>query len=332
MKILYGSTTKYGAHLSELLPLARPYFDPVYASIMSRVEMGGAPEFFLLHGKSGYVYYQFIRRAIHLEIPTAPKHLSDITTPLDYGGYYTNNPGLLGTFMDHFGRYCAQQGIIAEFLRLLPTWPHDYHRLQKHIRLREMRGHIHLDLGNMNFEREFDTRRRRELNKQAHANFTFACSNDITPFWELYCETMQRRKAHRYYYFNRQILDELLSTEMAEIWNCQCDGSILSSYFMLKSDDTLYYFLGANSEQGLSCGSATKLFYRIGKHYCVTMKKLFLGGGDDGVYEFKKGFSKRRDPYFIGMKIHNPEHYRDLVERTNRHDNDFFPQYRDKII
>jgi len=331
MEIILGSALDHRERIESLIPCQRPYFHPEYCGIMYPVEPGGSPEFFLLRSGDRFVYYQYVKRNLVAVIPGAPSNLYDIISHFDYGGYFTNAAELLPVFFEEFSRYCRTANIISEFVRLLPTHAHDYAAIGQYLSLRKITESVYIKL-TQDFENEYSQRRHREMAKAARNALSYEQSSDLSTFRELYHETMLRRNAHPYYYFKCDALENLVRAGMGEIWYSIKDGVRISAIFILKSKSELFYYLGANSEAALSCGSPTFIFTKIGRHYCGEKSIFFLGGGDAGVYEFKQSFSKFRTPYCIGMKKHNQQAYDELVQLTNRQNNDFFPQYREKII
>jgi hypothetical protein len=332
METLTGSTIERRNEIMRLVPCCVPYFHPDYCNIMYQAERGGVPEFFLLRDDNRFVYYQYVKRRIADTILAAPPDLYDVITHFDYGGYYTNDRSLLPAFFEHFRAYCRSAGIVSEFMRFLPTYPHDYETMQRYLTLRQVRDHVYIDLKDEDFYKDFSGGRRNELSKSSKQELHWEKSEDLSEFLPIYQATMQRRNAHDYFFFGRHILAQLISAGIGEIWYSLKDGKRIGGCFVLKSDSAMYYFLSANSELSMECGSSTFLLYQIAIHYRAAKSLLYLGGGDEGVYKFKESFSRRRIPYHIGMAIHDEKAYAGLVDMTKRNDNDFFPKYREKII
>jgi hypothetical protein len=155
----------------------------------------------------------------------------------------------------------------------------------------------------------------------------------IEDFYNLYVETMQRNKANKYFYFDINVLKEICINGLARVFGIFLDNELVSSIILLDEEDISYYFLGATSNSLLASHANAMLFHKIAILLKKEkQKKFFLGGGREGVYNFKKRFSKKTLPYHIGKKIYNQEIYDKLVKITDREDNDFFPKYREKII
>ena len=128
-------------------------------------------------------------------------------------------------------------------------------------------------------------------------------TNNINSFYTLYVKTLNRINAKQYFKFSLTNLEKI-QKRWGEIWEIEKNNKIICSYIILKTDNELFYFLGANDTDALNNGFSTLLFTKIANHYVNNNNKiLFLGGGQKGVHQFKSGFSKKRFPYFIGKNI-----------------------------
>lgn len=332
--ILHGSTIEYRDRITNEIECEEPYFHPDYINIMSGAELSGAPEFFLLREGKDFVYYQYVKRDIADEIELIPKdNFFDITTPFDYGGYYYSNPKLLNEFFQLFHQYCVDAGIISEFLRLLPTHAFHYAEIGKSIHLKLLREQIFIDLLNQDFRREFNGSKRDNLRKARKYGLTIILSQDIQTFLRLYRTTMLHRKADQYFFFKEDILIDLFNNGSLDTWYAMKDSFPVSGCVILKGKLDVYYFLAASDRNNLSLGASTLLIAEMADHYRREKRaRLFLGGGQNGVQQFKEGFSKKKVPYYIGCKEHIKKKCDYLIDLTGKSHNDYFPKYRKKII
>ena len=135
--------------------------------------------------------------------------------------------------------------------------------------------------------------------------------------------------------FPGNLVADLLEKDFIDIWHAiENETRSVSSCLILKGERSVYYFLVANDPERISIGASTLLIQKIAEYYHdqSEQKAFFLGAGQTGVYEFKRGFSDSRLPYYIGSKVHNQKMFDLLSNKSGNSDNGFFPKYRKKII
>ncbi|MFZ5774280.1 MAG: GNAT family N-acetyltransferase [Thermodesulfobacteriota bacterium] len=334
MDILHGCAIQNRDRILAHIPCPKPYLHPDYVNIMSDAEPGGAPEFFLVTSAERFAYYQYVRRDIAVICPELePATFFDLTTPFDYGGIHTNDSSLLGFFRDKFVEYCRDTHVVAEFVRLAPWEMRSLPLDALHWTTRHVADHVFIDLTSGPVDKRLSERRERDLRKAARRAPRVVQADGVEFFMSIYQQTMRKRGAHAYYFFDQSILDSLTASALLDIWLLEVDGEAVSGIAVLPSDRHAYYFLGGTREGSLRDGVATHLFVEVATQYRQQGATAFiLGGGQGGVLQFKKGFSDMHIPYFIGQCIHDKTAYEKLVTLTKRQHNRFFPQYREKVI
>jgi hypothetical protein len=179
---------------------------------------------------------------------------------------------------------------------------------------------------NIDFWKNYSRGRKSNINKISKMNYKVEIVK-IEDFYSLYVETMQRNKANKYFYFDINVLKEVCVNGLARVFGIFLDNELVSSMMLLDEEDISYYFLGATSNSLLASHANAMLFHKVAMLLKEEkQEKFFLGGGRTGVYHFKKRFSKKTLPYC------NENLYTELVEITNRKNNNFFPKYREKTI
>lgn len=331
MNILYGNIDNYKEKIISAIPVKKPYFHPEYCSIVSNFEQGGIPWFFLVTKGNSFVYYQFVKRDIGDEIESIEKNkYFDIITPFDYGGYYYNDKELLPIFFKEFQKYCIETNIISEFIRFYPLGKYNFEEISKYTEIQQLRNLIAIEYNN-DFTKEYTNSRKRGI-KKANERFPLVfekCS--IDNFMKIYYETMDKNGADKYYYFKKEYLQNLQLLNYVDIWQISLNNIPLSSLMILIENNYIYSYLGGSLNNSQKTNSYAVLTHEIAKKYSNENKMFILGGGKEQIYQFKKRFAKNKQrlPYYIGTKIYNSTVYNNL---TNIFKNDFFPEYRKKII
>ncbi len=324
VKIFHGKLDHNTPHIKEY----NYCFDLKWIKIVSEFEDKGVAYYFSLQEGEDYCFYSFIKREIQAIEDIV---YYDIISPFDYGGMVYSDNKLLEKFFRQFNHYCKKENIVSEFIRFCPSHTFNMDIINKYMHVSKVNDLIYIDLTN-DFYQQYNKGRKSDINTIKKINYNIQ-TVDIISFYTLYCETMNRNKANEYFYFNINSLKKILDNSFGRIFGIFIEGKLLSSIFIIDYNDISYYFLSSSSSNQLSLSANAMLLHEVANILKEEKKKMFfLGGGREGVYNFKKYFSKERIAYYIGCKIHNNKIYKELVDSTNREGNDFFPQYREKII
>lgn len=303
-------------------------FSSDWIMIVSEFEDKGEAFYFYIEKKNEYCFYPFVRREIQNINNTM---YYDIITPFDYGGMIYSNNSILNDFFQKFDEYCKSHNIVSEFIRFLPTYNFDIDTISNYMDISKVNDLIYIDLES-NFWEGYSRGRKSNINRIKKLNFEIKDIN-IEEFYTLYTESMDRNEANQYFYFDIVALKRIVNNAFGRVFGIFIDNILISSMIVLVDESSAYYFLGATSTSNLSIDGNAMLFHSISLLLKNENKKLFfLGGGRKGVYEFKRRFSLKTFPYYIGKKIYNQTIYDELVKLNNKKDNNFFPKYREKII
>lgn len=304
------------------------YYQPEYISAVAPCDTGSVPMFFEYDGTEGRCYYQFLLRPITIK---NFEQYQDIVTPFDYGGFYYSDKSVLPVFFEEFVHFCKEMNIVSEFIRFCPVYSLNYEIIEKHITTAHIADHYYVDLTS-DYRLAFSKSRDRNINRALSLDCFFSPSDTAT-FCGLYKQTMDRIGANPYFYFPEQVLNSLVDNGFAEIHSIGIGGRAYCSAVTLTDGDTAYYFLGGSLDTPEKNDLNSLLFVRLFEKYQKEgVKTFFLGGGNRGVAEFKRRFTDKTVPYYIGRKIHDKEVYNELSELNKNKDNSFFPAYREKII
>ncbi|MBN1460715.1 MAG: GNAT family N-acetyltransferase [Armatimonadetes bacterium] len=162
----------------------------------------------------------------------------------------------------------------------------------------------------------------------------------VNHFVEMYWENMDRVRAARRYYFSRAYFECLLTDmkEVVHLFMCHHEGRPISGSIFTNCCGIVQWWL-SGSRSDFDGPPPAKLLFDYARRWAVEQgaSVLHLGGGvggnQDSLYHFKRGFTKREHVYLNWRHIVNEEVYADLVrsraEATGvTPDESFFPLYR----
>jgi len=320
----YGELKPYS-----ITPVSKSlYFNPDFPICTYNCDQNAVPYFYLHKSKKGECYYQFLLRKIAIE---GFEEFYDISTPFDYGGFYCTNKDILPDFFSYFDQFCKKNNIVSEFLRFCPTYKFPFEIISQHIDTVKIADHFYINL-NENYESFFSSGRKRNIKRALSKEHEFI-KGDLNSFYELYESTMNRVNASSYFYFPKSVLQKLIDKKFAEIYSLSYKNEICCSSVILLDGKIIYYFLGGSTDIPEKNDFNSLLFKYIADKFKKEDREMFfLGGGNSGVAEFKRRFTPNTLPYYIGKKIHIPKIYNEMVQSSDNTENNFFPQYRKKII
>lgn len=300
-----------------------------WANIVAAFDKGVARTFrFEENGE--YCRFNYVLRDIANDIPNIAKNTYfDIVTPFDYGAFEYSDERILDKAMICFEQTCQEDGVVSGFFRFNPVIAQNYGILGKHLQLNKVQEHVFIDLRG-DFEQHFSKRKVRNIRKAQKLKLQFCNSQQIDDFYEVYVATMERIGAAQYYYFGREILSEVMP--YCRVFTLRHHNEIASSILVIEDVDDVYYFLGGTDQKYLTSGCNSLLFAEVCRYYKGVKNIFYLGGGKNGLHTFKQEFSPQRLPFYVGKKVFSKNVYDELVACSQNYDNDFFPQYREKVI
>jgi hypothetical protein len=168
-------------------------------------------------------------------------------------------------------------------------------------------------------------------------------SEHIDAFLEVYEETMDRVHAKDAYYFGREYFEKLgRIPEHVHLCLVELEGVAAAACIFFECGGIVQAHLGGTKSEYLS-----KSPFHLALYHCAEWARqrgdryLHLGGGvggaDDRLLHFKRGFSERTFPFLTLRMITDPEKYRELtalsaqaanVPVEERLHSDYFPAYR----
>ena len=294
--------------------------------------------------------YPFLKRSINsLNLINYSKDYYDIEGALGYNGIFSSSykSNFTEKFSNNFDNYCKKNNVIAEFTRCNPIILN--HRIKKR-KPEIINKNIIIDLNRSKedlWKNSYEYSVRKNINKAKKNNLkteqyfgSMLPNKLLDEFKNIYFNTMQRNNANKESYFNDIFFEKLLQKLKN---NClfsftSFKSKYISCELILIDKMYAYSFIG---------GTLSDFFEfrpnEILKHNLILFlkknrfKKYCIGGGhklDDGIYKYKKNFSKDCDSYdfYIIKQIHNNKIYKQLCNlwksKYNDKDNNYFFKYR----
>lgn len=267
----------------------------------------------------------------------------DYVTPYGYGGPLfkgdaTNSD--ISEYYSEYKRFCKENSIVSEFIRFSPTLK-NYDEAISNITTNELGPTVTLPIKDRKFIWE-------NLNPKNKTSIRKSIKNNVKVYWgrspelmkkfvNMYEETMKHDNADPYYFFNSEFYESLLEDLKYNmlIFYAKLDEKIISMSIILFSNKSIHYHLSASELEYRNISPTNLLLYEVA-HFGNknNFSQFHLGGGlgakIDGLYKYKKSFSKSEDTKFvIGKIIFNNDVYEKLSNEVVNDDNlSFFPKYR----
>ncbi len=322
------------------------YFNPNYAKVYKEID--GDSDTFTFECEYGMVSNTYIIRKVPWEIDS--KTYYDIVTPYGYGGPHAENVTdiirLMQEYQNAFTAYCLEKNIICEFIRFhlfdnVDVREHFYgetiHMLDNVVV--DTKGDFDTDIW-MGYEQKV----RKNVKKALRNNLEIIIEKNLDhldDFMSIYNSTMDRNNADDYYYFKADYFKRIaeLLPDNFMYFHVLKDGKIVSTELVLCSEKYAYSFLGGTLTEYYEFRPNDFLKNEIIKWCNQTgREKFILGGGyhkDDGIYKYKRGFTKDEDvPFYAGRFIYNQKvydkiiAYRKAIEPSFTGESGYFPAYR----
>ncbi|HPG41401.1 MAG TPA: GNAT family N-acetyltransferase [bacterium] len=329
------------------------YFHPNYIETCTRI-MPGTPFCFVYHQAADKVIIKpFFKRRINdePEFSTLKEDYYDTISPYGYNGCLTNCQECdIQDFFTQYDKYCLDNNIISEFVRLHPLIRNDlYKGLEKsrQLVLWNETVHIKLDKSLEEIRGCFGDTNTRNIKKAVKNGLKVVelpyNTENVSRFHKMYTSTMERLQTTAFYFFSLDYFDSLreLLGEYVKLFAVEYNQEYIALGLFFTFGQYCHYHLGASQLETLHLRPNNILFSHIiewAKN--AGYKLLHLGGGrhrDDDLFRFKKSFSDTTAPFYIIKKIHHNDVYKQLTEFKINYkiknnlpevDNNYFPAYR----
>lgn len=324
----FNNLDKWHHYLLQL-PLSQQdiFFSPEYYSFCESLGHGKANCFVLQNGKD-IVMYPFLKNSVNKLGFDLSEQYFDVQGVYGYNGVITNSNSVefIKGFFACFDEYCNKNNIIAEFLRINPILP-NFLLFRNNFQIIHDRNNVNVNLLNNNiFDNEYEYSTRKNVRKAISNGLNFASffgneisESELESFSMIYNHTMKRNNAEEFYYFDIDYFKDLsyyLGKKALFVF-VLLDNNYISCELVLLGSITAYSFLGGTLSEYFNFRPNDFL-----KHNTICLLKnlgfhnFILGGGDEGIFRYKKSFSKKGViPFYIGKKIHNQVIYNGVVRQ-----------------
>lgn len=311
----------------ERVPIQDPYFSFSYHEAYQR-HGDGSPLAYFYEEQGEALFYPFLLKPIHGVGDWRPPHLLyDIQSVYGYSGPLstTRERSFLDRAWDSFGEWCAEQSVIAEFIRFHPLIENQ-ELMNGTCRVFPNRPTISISLegDENNLWERYPAKQRQNVRKAQKHGVSIRIldpENWLDQFQAVYESTMQRVEADRYYFFPKSYYRALLSGKPPVLMGAFLDEELLAALLLLQGTSFLHYHLGGSKPEQARFRANNLLFHEaalLGQRQ--GLRRLHLGGGastseDDALLRFKKTLSHEQHNFQLGARVHSEHHYHELCER-----------------
>lgn len=302
------------------------YFTPDYYSLYQKYGDGEA-RCFVFEKDGELVLYPFLMNRITNLGYTLDKEYYDIQGAYGYNGVISSsdNIDLVKEFWRVFDEWCADNNIIAEFMRFHPVM-RNYTLGEGHFKLIHDRQTVYLDLTQSEDEifSGFDKGTRQHIRKAAKTidiKPAERTEENVQIFNRIYRENMEHVNSIPYLFFNLQHFRNMFQQENIEFFIAWQGDTPIACYSGLVSEHYYGNYLRASLTEYNRTGVNTLMYWSMiqsakahGCHY------VHFGGGTSGdpensLLHYKMNFSKTLSEFWIGKKVHNQAIYDQVVEQ-----------------
>lgn len=290
----------------------------------------------LLHcaGPGGDIVFAFILR----DIPGGAGD-RDIVTPYGYGGPVgAGAEPPLAAFHAGFAEWCTSERVVSAFYRFHPLYA-NIDLAAPGIETSALAGTVAWRLdGGRDLMQAMHARHRRLVRKAQAAGVEVGARErpgSLATFVQLYEHTMQRQQAGSFYFFPERYWGELTASlrDVVVVFEAVLDGRAVASLLCFAARPWMHYHLGATADEARSIGASNLLFHAAAEWGQREGYGLFhlgggVGGGDDGLLDFKRRFDPAHDllPMHTGKHVLDRDRYRELAGTDDT--SGYFPAYR----
>ncbi|HCP17485.1 MAG: hypothetical protein QME48_00535 [bacterium] len=246
----------------------------------------------------------------------------DFETPYGYGSFYSSkkDKNFTEPFFEEVFKILKDKGLIAGLIRFNPFFPKIESGL---FQIEYVRDVFYIDLFE-NYMDDFKSSVRNKINVAKKKNFLISEKKDeeeFLKFYEIYNDMIEKKNGRDFLKFSEKYFIGLKNIDFSYILNSYRDGKYFGgSIFLIREGFNSYYHLSSVLRNEMTKGLSNLLLYRgceLSKN--LGSERMILGGGTkegkDGLTEFKRSFTKKSKPFYIGKVLLDKKRYDELVEK-----------------
>jgi hypothetical protein len=332
------------------------YHLPEYLAIEAN-RLDAIPEAFLATDDDKIFFVPYLMRQCDRKLlpNSSTKPVFDVISPYGYPGFLYNqaassDPDFLELVADELKSWFAKKDICSAFFRLHPILNQDILNIfsADTFDFTDNGETVAVDLRQSEAQIWSNTRssckhRINQCKRRGLAAKIVDSQQYLPEFMEIYQETMDRLAAKQSYYFETEYYRNLFRlNNKAHLSIVEFEGETICSGLFLEHKGIVQYHLSGTKNDFLRLTPMTLLLHFIRLWAKERGNSYFhlgggLGGGKDGLYNFKAGFSKLRYKFFTLRLVSDRQNYDRLVDYRAKSlntqpqqllDSGFFPAYR----
>ena len=307
---------------------AKSYYRFWYAQACEISDSAKACAVYFEGPDSGKVFYPFLLKKVPEII--SKNDFYSVESFYGYGGPHFQNCSEkdIAVFFSEIEKWFEKQNVVAEFVRFNPfTRNHLLAKDNYALEHNRTTVYVQLNTEDENFDpiSSFSPARLRNYKKSLNSELVIKVSRSIHNFQEIYEKTMCRLSASEYLRFSSEYFAHLANivqnSDEILIFEVHRHNQCIAASMIFNEKNALHYHLGGMDKDFKEFYPSVYLFSEVIKFGNSRNRKiLHLGGGlsmdqNDGLFRFKKGFSRTTLDFYIGKKIHNHPVYKELSEK-----------------
>jgi hypothetical protein len=279
---------------------------------------------FVAEARDAMLFHPFLQRPIErVGDEIVDSSWCDLESVYGYGGPLatTDNPDFLARAWEEFGRWCARQHVVAEFIRFNPFLNNES-LVPPPTRVVGDRETVLVDLigGADALWERYPAVQRNMVRKARKAGLearVLGTGDGMDEFRGVYEETMRRVGADPYYSFSDSYFDTLVGElgSRVRVVEVRGSGHTVAACLLLIGADKLHYHLSGARSEASSLGATNLMLHEAAAWGSGEGLRWFhLGGGrtsasDDSLLRFKRSLSNEHAVFRTGQRVHDREKY-----------------------
>lgn len=304
---------------------------PEYHTTYAKRMKGSTPLMWCFEEGAEYFAYPFLLTPAVITDEDGKEHdtgYKDISAIYGYSGPLstTKDAAFLQRAWAAFGQYCADEKVIAEFLRfsIYASTKENAHPNTEILKNRPQ-ATTHMPRTDEELFAALGKKTRnmiRKAGKEGLVARELDLAENIAAFRALYDETMRRNEAPDFFMYTDEYYHDLLKLPEGGVrLFASFDGDMMVAASMaLVHEKGALYHLGAGLTEYMKLGASNASMFEMSKALLNSgVEFLLVGGGrttaeDDPLFRFKKSNAIGVDDYYIGKRVIDSEGYGRVID------------------